>query len=60
VTDPNGDTWSYALTISAASLGATSGSLNFIFGADKRVNLFVGNNSVAQTWNSGTPTNGNG
>ena len=60
LTNPNGDTWTYTLTISAANLGATTGSLNFIFGSDNRVNLFVGNNATAQIWNGGSNTNGTG
>ena len=52
----SGDIWTYALTISAATLQATSGNLNFIFGADNRVNLFVGNNSLSQIWGGGAPT----
>ena len=56
VINPNGDVWAYQLTISAATLGATSGNLNFIFGADNRVNLFVGNNSLAQVWGGSAPT----
>jgi hypothetical protein len=57
--NPNGDTWTYSLTISAASLGATSGTLNFIFGADNRVVLGVGNGGPSEAWNTGAPTNGN-
>jgi len=57
--NPNGDIWTYTLTISAASLGATSGNLNFIFGSDNRVSVFVGNNSVSQVWGGNGP-NGNG
>jgi hypothetical protein len=50
-----GDTWAYSLTISSAQLaGATSGSLNFIFGADNSVNLFVGN-EPGETWSSPSP-----
>ena len=45
-----GDVFSYTLTISAASLGATSGSLNFVFGSDSRVNVFIGNANSAQNW----------
>lgn len=51
-----GDVWTYTLNISAASLGATSGSLNYLFGADSRVNLFVGNNSFSQVWGGSAPT----
>jgi hypothetical protein len=57
--NPSGDLWTYQLNISASALGATSGTANFIFGADNRVNVFLGNNSTAQAWNTGTPTNGN-
>lgn len=54
-----GDILTYTLTISAAALGATSGSLNYVFGSDSRVNLFVGNNSSNQNWGGTAPT-GNG
>ena len=60
IINPDGDLWSYFLTISAADLAATSGSLNFVFGSDNRVNLFVGDTSSAQVWNGGNPTNGAG
>ncbi|MGD0298217.1 MAG: PEP-CTERM sorting domain-containing protein [Bryobacteraceae bacterium] len=53
--NPAGDTWDYSLTISSADLGGkTSGSLNFIFGADNAVNLFVGN-EPNETWSSFNP-----
>jgi hypothetical protein len=53
--NPAGDTWAYSLTISSAQLGGvTSGSLNFIFGADDSVNLFVGNEPV-EHWSSPNP-----
>ena len=58
VRDPNGDVWVYSLTISGADLGATSGSVNFVFGSDNRTNLFVGANSIGQVWNGGNPSNG--
>jgi hypothetical protein len=56
--NPGGDTWEYALNISAAQLGATSGTLNFLFGADDSVNLFVGGgpgatSEIGQLWNQG-------
>ena len=54
-----GDTWEYTLTVSAATLGATSGSLSFVFGADNGVNLFAGN-EPGQVWNGGSTTNGTG
>ena len=57
--NPAGDTLTYTLTVSAASLGATSGILNYIFGSDSRVNLFVGNNTPYQNWGGTAPT-GNG
>jgi hypothetical protein len=47
------------LNISAASLGAVSGNLNFIFGADSRVVLSVGNGGPSEAWNTGTANNGN-
>jgi hypothetical protein len=59
-----GDTWAYTLTVSAAALGATSGTANFVFGADNSVNLFLGN-EPGQAWgtfstlgcsNAGGPT----
>ncbi|HEV8039871.1 MAG TPA: PEP-CTERM sorting domain-containing protein [Bryobacteraceae bacterium] len=51
----SGDTWAYSLTINSAVLaGATAGSLNFIFGADDAVNLFVGN-EPAEVWGSPNP-----
>jgi hypothetical protein len=51
----NGDVWEYLLTISSADLGgATAGSVNFIFGADDSVNLFVGN-EPGQDWSSPGP-----
>ena len=65
----NGDTWTYMLNISAAALGATSGTLNFVFGSDNTVNLFVGNgpptgtsvSSVGNYWNqTGPPAGGFG
>ncbi len=37
------DNWTYALNVSAATLGVTSGDLNFIFGADDQPLLAVGN-----------------
>ena len=58
--NPAGDIWTYTLTITAASLGSTSGNLNFIFGADNRVNLFVGNSASGLVWNGGSNTNGTG
>lgn len=52
---PGGDTWEYSLAINSAELaGVTSGSLNFIFGADNSVNLFVGN-EPGKLWNSFNP-----
>jgi hypothetical protein len=58
--NPSGDLWVYTLTISSGALGgATSGTLNFIFGADNRVNLFVGN-EPGENWNGGSNTNGTG
>ena len=56
----NGDAWTYSLNITAAALGSTSGTLNFIFGADNRVSLLTGNNSVAEVWNGGSNVNGTG
>jgi hypothetical protein len=51
----SGDIWTYSLTISSADLGGvTSGSLNFIFGADDSVNLFVGN-EPGESWSSPDP-----
>ena len=60
--NPNGsDTWVYTLTITAAQLGATDGTLNFVFGSDNRVNLFVGNNNPpSQLWTGQPPNNSNG
>jgi hypothetical protein len=55
--NPAGDTWVYTLTVSAATLGATSGDLSFVFGADNRVNLFAGN-EPSQTWTGGGSTLG--
>lgn len=65
-----GDTWIYSLTISAAQLGTTSGTINFVFGSDDYVNLFVGNGpptgtsatSLGNYWNqtSATPPGGFG
>ena len=59
LTNPSGDIWAYTLTVSAATLGATSGQLSFVFGADNRVSLFAGN-EPAQIWNGGSTTNGTG
>jgi hypothetical protein len=58
LTNPGGDPWQYTLNISAAQLGATSGALNFVFGGDDSVNLFVGGgpgalNATGQFWNQG-------
>lgn len=47
--------WLFELSISAADLGATSGSLSFVFGADDRVQLFVGNGGTEQDWGSLSP-----
>ncbi len=47
------DNWTYALNVSAATLGVTSGDLNFIFGADDQVILAVGNGGPSQSWNPG-------
>jgi len=58
--NPSGDTWAYQLTISAATLGDVAGTLNFIFGSDNRVNLFIGNTPSALVWNGGSNTNGTG
>jgi hypothetical protein len=58
IMNPNGDLWVYSLTIPAASLNSSIGVLNFIFGGDNRVNVFVGNNSEIETWNTGSETNG--
>ena len=52
----NGDVITYTLTFSAATLGATSGTFSAIFGADNRVQLNVGVNSLAQV-NNGTAYN---
>jgi hypothetical protein len=53
--NPGGDIWTYSLAISSAELaGATAGSLNFIFGADDAVSLFVGN-EAAEVWGSSNP-----
>jgi len=42
--NPTGDVSVYQLVVTAAQLnGATSGSVNFVFGSDNRANLFVGN-----------------
>ena len=57
--NPTGDTWTYTLTVSASTLGATSGHLSFVFGADDQVNLFVGD-EPGQFWNGGSSTNGTG
>jgi hypothetical protein len=57
--NPSGDIWTYTLTLSAATLGATSGTLSFVMGADNRVNLFAGNNSLAMN-RGGNGPNGNG
>lgn len=49
-----GDNWIYSLTVSAASLGATSGNLNFLFGGDDAVDLLIGNAvAIEQQWNQG-------
>jgi len=53
--DTGGDVWNYRLTISAASLGNVAGSANFIFGADSRVDVYIGNGTTPQTWNSSNP-----
>ena len=51
----SGDIWTYSLKISSAQLAdATAGSLNFIFGADDSVNLFVGN-EPGEFWSSPNP-----
>ncbi len=55
-----GDVWAFSLTISAATLAASSGTLNFIFGSDNRVSMFVGLNSTTQIWDGGSQTNGQG
>jgi hypothetical protein len=51
----NGDLWDYRLTISAAELGSTSGFVYFVFGADNRVDVYVGLGTTPQTWNSSSP-----
>jgi hypothetical protein len=58
------------LTISAAELGATSGTINFVFGSDDYLTLFVGNgpptgtspSSLGNYWNqtSAVPAGGFG
>ena len=55
-----GDVWAFSLTISAATLVATSGTVNFVFGSDNRVSMFVGSNSGTQIWDGGSQTNGQG
>ena len=40
--NPAGDTWQYVLNISAAQLGATSGTVNFVFGAQDVSSRFGG------------------
>jgi hypothetical protein len=52
--NPGGDVWEYSLTLSAATLGATSGHVSFVFGADDQVNMFVGNEPV-QIWSGANP-----
>lgn len=52
--NPSGDIWAYTLTITAASLGATSGTANFVFGADSSVNVFIGN-EPEQAWSGADP-----
>lgn len=54
LTNPGGDVWTYSLTVSAATLGATSGQLSFVFGADDQVNLFVGD-EPGQFWSGANP-----
>jgi hypothetical protein len=49
-----GDIWLYTLTISAASLGATSGTANFVFGGDNSVELFLGS-EPGQSWSGYSP-----
>lgn len=51
----SGDVWNYRLTISAASLGNEAGNVNFVFGADNRVDVYIGNGTTPQTWNSSNP-----
>lgn len=59
LTNPAGDLWTYQLTISAASLGATSGNFSFVFGADNAVKVYVGSSNLGQFWgNLATPGNG--
>lgn len=55
LTNPAGDLYVFTLTVSAASLGTTSGSLNYIFGADSDVSLAIGLGGSPQLWNSGSP-----
>jgi hypothetical protein len=45
----SGDLWLYTLTVSAATLGVTSGTANFVFGADSSLKLFIGN-ELAELW----------
>jgi len=52
------DVYTYTLTISAAALGATSGTVNFAFASDNRVNLFIGGSSIFN--NGGFGPNGTG
>ncbi len=60
LSNPSGDTWQYTLTIPASALaGSSSGTLNFIFGADSRVSLTIGQQSP-EVWNGGSTTNGDG
>lgn len=58
--NPSGDIWTYTLTLSASDLeGATSGTLNFVFGGDTFVTLAIGNEPV-ETWNQGGTLGGFG
>ena len=58
--NPLGDVLTYQLVISAASLGATSGTVNFVFGSDNRVTMFVGTGPPSYIWNGGSSSNGTG
>jgi len=50
--NPAGDTWVYTLNVSAAALGATSGTLNILFGGDDSVTLQIGTgaNQLSEQW----------
>jgi hypothetical protein len=53
-----GDVWTYSLNVSAAQLGATSGELHFVFGADDFLTLTVGN-ETPETWGSSSTAGDN-